>query len=112
MAGKTDVAERREFPRIPFKANSLVIDPVSAELVAGHTTELSRFGCFVQTIKSLPQRCRVHIQIADAADIFTASGLVAYITGHGMGIAFGIVEAKNAEILEKWLLQKPRQSDH
>lgn len=43
MACKTTaIAERREFPRIPFKATSLVIDPASAEVVVANTTELSR----------------------------------------------------------------------
>jgi hypothetical protein len=111
MASKTtDVAERREFPRIPFKANSLVIDPISAEVVAAHTTELSRFGCFVQTTKPLPQRSRIYIQIADDADIFSASGVVAYVTPAGMGIAFGLVESKNYEILAKWLSRMTRRS--
>jgi PilZ domain len=111
MACKTtDVAERREFPRIPFKAASLVIDPTSAEVVVAQTTELSRFGCFIQTIKPLPQRSRIHIEIADDADIFTASGVVAYVTGTGMGIAFGLVESQNYEILAKWLSRMTRRS--
>jgi hypothetical protein len=102
MACKTiGVAERREFPRIPFKATSLVIDPTSAEVVVAHTTELSGFGCFVQTTKPLPQRSRIHIEIADDADIFTASGVVAYVTRSGMGIASGFVESKNYDILSK-----------
>jgi hypothetical protein len=105
-----DVAERREFPRIPFKATSLVIDPSSAEVVVAHTTELSRFGCFVQTIKPLAQRSRIHIEIADDADIFTASGVVAYVTGAGMGITFGLVESTNYEILAKWLSRMTRRS--
>src|SRR5260370_16778072 len=103
-----EVAERREFLRIPFKASSLVIDPSSAEVVVAHTTELSRFGCFVQTTKPLPQRSRIHIRIADDADVFTASGMVAYVTGSGMGIAFGLVESKNYDILSQTLSPMPR----
>jgi hypothetical protein len=89
-----------------------VIDPSSAEVVVGQTTELSRFGCFVQTVKPLPRRFRIHIEIADGGDTFTASGIVAYVTGEGMGIAFGLVESKDHEILAKWLSHEPRQSDH
>jgi hypothetical protein len=111
MASKTvELAERREFPRIRFKATALVIEPICGELVVAHTTQLSRFGCFVQTRRPLRQRSRIHIEIADDDDIFTASGVVAYVTRAGMGIAFGLVEAKNYEILAKWLSQMPRRS--
>jgi PilZ domain len=111
MASKTvDVAERREFPRIAFKASALVIEPICGEVVVAHTTELSRFGCFVQTKKPLRRRSRIHVEIADDDDIFTASGVVAYVTGAGMGIAFGLVEFKNYEILAKWLSGMPRRS--
>jgi DNA-directed RNA polymerase subunit E'/Rpb7 len=106
----TDAADRREFPRILFKASSLVIEPTSAEIVLAHTTELSRFGCFVETIKPLPRRSRIHVEIADDEGTFTASGVVAYVTSAGMGIAFGMVESKSYEILAKWLSRTPRRS--
>jgi hypothetical protein len=99
----TDVAERREFCRIPFKASSLVIEANSAKIVVGPTRELSRFGCFVETKEPWPRRSRIRIIIAEGGDVFRASGVVAYVTADGMGIAFGIVEADNHEILAKWL---------
>lgn len=89
----------------------VVIDTTSAEVVVARTTELSRFGCFVETLWPLPQRSRVHVEIADDVDIFTASGRVAYVTRNGMGIAFGLVESQNYEILAKWLTQVPAQSE-
>lgn len=107
----TDVTKRREFRRIPFRATALVIDPTSAEVVFAHTTELSRFGCFVETRWPLPQRSRVHVEITDDGDIFTASGRVAYVTGTGMGIVFGLVESQSYEILAKWLTQVPVQTE-
>jgi hypothetical protein len=101
-----DLANRREFPRIPFEARSIVIEPNSGEIAAGRTTELSRFGCFVQAKKPLPRRSRIHIQIDDGEHTFTASGVVAYLTASGMGIAFGLVESSNYEILARWLSRK------
>jgi hypothetical protein len=76
-------AKLREFPRIPFKATTLVIEPNSGEVVGAQTRELSRFGCFVETANPLPPRSRIHVEIADGEDIFTASGMVAYVTGTG-----------------------------
>jgi hypothetical protein len=80
-------------------------------MVVAQTSELSRFGCFVQTIKPYPKGTRVHIEMADGGDIFTASGVIAYVTGDGMGVVFSMVESGNYEVLAKWLSRTPRRSD-
>lgn len=106
-----EVTERRRVPRIPFRATSLVAEAGSWETVVAQTTELSRFGCFVQTAKPHPQGTRVLIEIADAGDVFTASGQVAYVTPDGMGVVFSMIEPESYEILAKWLSRTPRRSD-
>jgi len=103
--------ERRRVPRIPFKATSVVAETGSSQVVVAQTTELSRFGCFVQTIKPYSKGTRVHIEMAEGGTTFVASGVVAYVTGDGMGIVFSMVESENYEILVKWLSRTPRQSD-
>ncbi len=114
-AKTTDVterpAERRRVPRIPFKATSVVAETGSTRAVVAQTTELSRFGCFVQTIKPYPRGTRVHIELAEAGTTFVASGMVAYVTDEGMGIVFSTVESEDYEVLAKWLSRTPRQSD-
>lgn len=102
--------ERRRVPRIPFKATSVVAETGSTRTVVAQTTELSRFGCFVQTNKPYPQGTRVHIELAEAGTTFVASGVVAYVTDEGMGIVFSTVESEKYEILAKWLARTPRQS--
>lgn len=104
-------AERRKVPRVPFKATSVVTEADSARMVVAQTSELNRFGCFVQTIKPYPQGTRVHIEMSDGGDIFTASGVVAYVTGEGMGVVFNMVEQEKYEVLAKWLSRTPRRSD-
>jgi len=103
--------ERRRGPRIPFKATSVVAETGSTRAVVAQTTELSRFGCFVQTIKPYPQASRVQIEISEAGTTFVASGVVAYVSDEGMGIVFSTVESENYEIHAKWLSRTPRQSD-
>src|ERR1700757_3277792 len=104
-------SERRRVPRIPFKATSVVTEAGSSQIVVAQTTELSRFGCFVQTIKPYPKGTRVHIEVADAGATFVASGVVAYVTGEGMGVGFSVVEPHNQAILENWLSRTPRRFD-
>jgi hypothetical protein len=103
--------ERRRGPRIPFKATSVVAETGSTRAVLAQTTELSRFGCFVQTIKPYPRGTRVHIEMAEGGATFVASGVVAYITDEGMGVVFSMVESESYEVLAKWLSRTPRQSD-
>ena len=79
-------------------------------MVVAQTTELSRFGCFVQTKKPYPKGTRVHIEVAEAGTTFVASGAVAYATSEGMGVVFSIVEPDNQDILESWLARTPRRS--
>jgi PilZ domain len=104
-------SERRRVPRIPFKATSVVTETGSSQIVVAQTSELSRFGCFVETAKPYPQGTRVHIELTDGGDVFTASAAVAYVTAEGMGIVFSMVESEKYEILSKWLSRTPRRSD-
>jgi hypothetical protein len=103
--------ERRRVPRIPFKATCVVTETGSSQIVVAQTIELSRFGCFVETRKPYPKGTRVHIELAEGGATFVASGVVAYVTGEGMGLVFSTVESENYEVLAKWLSRTPRSSD-
>ena len=103
--------ERRRVPRIPFKATCVVTETGFSQTIVTQTTDLSRFGCFVQTIKPYPKGTRVHIEIGEGGTTFVASGVIAYVTGDGMGIVFSMVESENYEILAQLLSRTPRQSD-
>lgn len=111
----TNIAEpqtnRRRVRRISFKATSVVTETGRSGGVVAQTTELSRLGCFVQTLRPYPQRTRVYIERTRAGTTFAASGVVAHVTGDGMGIVFSMVESENYEILSKWLSRIPRSSD-
>lgn len=103
--------DRRRLPRIPFKATSVVAEIGSTQVVVAQTTELSRYGCFVKTIKPYAQGTRVHIEMAEAGTAFSASGVVAYVAGDGMGVIFSMVEHENYEVLAEWLSRAPRFSE-
>ena len=103
--------ERRCAPRIPFKATSVVAEIGSTQVVVAQTSELSRYGCFVKTIKPYPRGTRVHIEMAECGTTFSASGVVAYVAGDGMGVIFSMVEPEDREILAKWLSRTPRLAE-
>jgi hypothetical protein len=103
-------SDRRRVPRVAFKATSVITEIGSSQVVVARATELSRFGCFVQTRKSYAQGTRIHIEMADGGNIFTASGIVAYLTRDGMSIVFSMVESEKYEILAHWLSPIARRS--
>jgi hypothetical protein len=107
-----DLAERpKEYRRvrIPFKATCAVTETDSSRMVVAQITQLGRFGCFVQTRKPYRKGTRVHVEIIESGATFVASGVVAYVTGDGMGIVFSMVESESSEVLTTWLSRKPRQ---
>jgi hypothetical protein len=97
--------ERRRVPRISFKGASVVAETGSSRIVISQTCELSRFGCFVQAPEPFPPGTKIHIEMAYEGATFAALGRVAYVTGEGMGIVFGVVEPDNQAVLETWLAQ-------
>jgi len=113
--GKTkDLAERpkgNRRVRIPFKATCAVTVTDSSRMVVAQITQLGRFGCFVQTRKPYRKGTRVHVEITESGATFVASGVVAYVTGDGMGVVFSMVESESSEVLATWLSRKRRQSD-
>jgi hypothetical protein len=88
-----------------------VTEAGSSQLVVAQTTELSRFGCFVQTAKPYPKGTSVHLEVSDGGDVFTASAAIAYVTPDGMGVVFSMVEPEQYEVLSRWLSRIPRRSD-
>ncbi len=98
-------AQRREFPRVSFEASAVVIDSNAVRVVVGRTTSLSRFGCFIETMSPQARGTRVYLELCDGKNMFRVFGRVAYLAVNGMGIAFGLVEAENHNILDKWLSQ-------
>jgi hypothetical protein len=99
--------ERRRVPRYPFKGAAVVTETGSTRIIVAPTSQLSRFGCFVQATSTFPQRTRIHILMTNEGATFEATGTVAHVTNQGMGIVFITVEAGDQETLEKWLADEP-----
>ena len=89
-------------PRHAFKAAAVVTETGSSRIIVAPTSELSRFGCFVQAASTFPQGTRIHIVMTNEGATFAATGTVAHVTDQGMGIAFITIEAADQEILDKW----------
>jgi hypothetical protein len=95
--------ERRS-PRFPCSAPAEIIWGDTVELT--RVTELSRYGCFLETSKQLAPGTRVTIRILDKGQLFEAIATVLYSRPQlGMGVAFREVKSVFHAILEEWLRQ-------
>lgn len=96
--------ERRRSPRYPFIAALEITEVVTNTVMRARTSELSRFGCYVDTINPLPLDTRVRIMITHEGKEFRAEGRVIYdLPNMGMGVAFLGMAPQHLEVLEHWM---------
>jgi positive regulator of sigma E activity len=100
----------RRTPRFPCSASAEVIWGSSIELT--RVTELSKYGCYLETSKPLSPGTRVTVKIFDRGELFEATATVLYSRPPlGMGVAFREVKSVFQTTLEEWLrLSLERQS--
>jgi len=90
--------------RYPFVATIELIDTQSETKIQERTSDLSLYGCRVETRKPFPAGAKVRIRIAHRSANFVAVGRVSHATTEGgMGIAFTQIEPHDQLILEKWV---------
>jgi hypothetical protein len=93
--------ERRS-PRFPCSASAELTWDHSTELT--RVTELSRYGCYLESARSLPPGTRVTLKIMDKGQFFEATATVLYARLNlGMGVAFREVKSTFQISLEEWL---------
>ena len=96
--------ERPRARRYLFVATIELIDTQSEAKIQERTSDLSLYGCRVETHKPFPIGAKVRIRIAHMSANFAALGRVSYTTSEGgMGVAFTRIEPNDQLILEKWI---------
>lgn len=102
--------ERHRAQRYPFIVTIELTDLESETQMREQTSDVSLFGCHVNTSKPWPAGTKVRIRITHAGAIFAAFGRVAYVQPNvGMGISFTGIESKDELILEKWIAEQREQ---
>ena len=94
--------ERRVHPRYPFSAAA---ETVYADTrLMGRTSDLSKGGCYVDTISPFPLGVEVRIRISRGNLTFVAQARVMYAAaGMGMGLMFTKIEPDRLQVLQEWL---------
>jgi PilZ domain-containing protein len=99
--------ERHRAQRYSFVATIELTDLQSETQMKEQTSDLSLFGCHVNTLMPWSAGTKVRIRITHRGAIFGAFGKVAYAgPSGGMGIAFTSIEEIDQLTLEKWIAEQ------
>jgi hypothetical protein len=103
----TAYATKRSVPRYTFVAVAEITDDSSQTCVVGRIAELSRKGCFVDTINPLPLGTPLKLVISRDQGTFATNGKVIYVQeAIGMGVAFVDPSAEKVKVLDTWLASR------
>jgi len=99
-------SERRSVPRYSFIATVEIVDPASGVRLSGRISELSRKGCYVDILNTLPKDTSISLRISRDSGTFASPAKIIYVQeGMGMGVAFVNSPPDQARILDSWLAE-------
>jgi len=98
--------QRRTVPRYSLIATAEVTEPVSNTHMSGRISEISRKGCYVDLLNTLPVGTAVQLRVARDQGTFTTMARIIYVQeGIGMGVAFVDPPQDQLGVLDSWLLE-------
>jgi Ribonuclease G/E len=97
-------ADRRSAPRYAMVLAADVVELPRGAKLAARTSDISRTGCYIDTLNPIPQGSQVRLRITHHEEVFEAIGRVVYASpGLGMGIVFDTIAPEQQAILQRWL---------
>lgn len=98
--------EHREVPRFTLIASIEVREPRSDTRISGRISEISRKGCYIDVLVTLPVGTLLDVRISRDQGVFESQGKIAYVQeGMGMGVAFADPAPEQLKILDSWLAE-------
>ncbi len=98
--------EQREVPRYTLIASIELREPTTDTRISGRISEISRKGCYVDVLITLPQGTVLDVRISRDLGVFEAKGKIVYVhEGMGMGVAFLDTPPEQLKILDSWLAE-------
>jgi PilZ domain len=104
----TDViTNRRVAPRYALILAAEVVEMSTGATLRARSSDVSRTGCYIDTLNPVPVGSQVKVQLRLADAQFDATARVVYICpGLGMGLHWGTeLMPDKLAILDRWLLQ-------
>jgi hypothetical protein len=111
----TPYVERRTVPRYSFVTAAEIVDPVSGVRISGRISGISRKGCYVDLLNTLPKNTMVRVRISRDRGNFESPCKIVWVQeGMGMGLAFLDPGPEQMKTLDSWLaeLTELRKNHH
>jgi len=104
------IANRRGAPRYPLILVAEVIEVSTGIKLLARTSDVSRTGCYVDTLKPSSKGALVRVRLTRGREAFESEATVVYVSpGLGMGVHFDPRSSeKDAGILDRWLGEAAR----
>ena len=100
----TTYAVRRSVPRYSLIASVEVIEPANDVRLSGRISEISRKGCYIDMLNTLPMGTQIIVRVSRDKGTFETRGKVIYAQDSmGMGIAFVDPSEEQLRTLDTWL---------
>jgi hypothetical protein len=99
-----DPVEKRNCPRFPFSPAVEALDLLADTRIMGRLSDISRNGCYVDTINPFAKDATVTLTVRKDNQSFKTQAKVVYSKmGMGMGLLFTTAEPDQLRILGSWL---------
>jgi len=104
------MADRREAPRYALILAAEVVEIASGATLTARSSDVSRTGCYIDTLNPVPLGSQVKVQLRNGDAAFEAEARVAYVCpGLGMGLHWGVhVAPEKMALLDRWLAEAAR----
>ena len=104
------MADRREAPRYALILAAEVVEIASGTSLTARSSDVSRTGCYIDTLNPVPLGSQVKVQLRNGDVAFEAEARVAYVCpGLGMGLHWGVkVAPEKMALLDRWLAEAAR----
>src|ERR1700744_1580028 len=98
--------EKRTVPQYSFIAHVEVIEPASDTHIAGRVSEISRKGCYIDILITLPPGTLIQLKVLRDRGTFSTKGKIIYAQEcMGMGVAFLEIADGELKTLDAWLAE-------
>jgi hypothetical protein len=107
------MTDRRDSPRYALTLVAVVTELATSNVMNARSSDVSRSGCYVDTLQPLPTGAQVKIVLRSGDEIFEAPGRVVYMCpGLGMGVNWGLsLPDKTLAILHRWLAKAAKKAN-
>ena len=107
------MTDPRDSPRYALTLVAVVTELATSNVMNARSSDVSRSGCYVDTLQPLPTGAQVKIVLRSGDEIFEAPGRVVYMCpGLGMGVNWGLsLPDKTLAILDRWLAKAAKNAN-